>query len=210
MRPRGKQPSWWSHVALIVAILAPAIIYATEDRKALLRRKRIASGLTPANGAVRTKQTINADAWEQEAAQAETDAERILHNFMFMSMTRPPLVCIQGTTKEQYFFQLFSQITNSLLLRDNTTPQGKAFDYIVNQDPVFYPDPCSYPTPEQRYGLLTLYYSTMGPTWTNSTGWLTDSSECTWFGVTCGAEGSGRRLQGSSDRVFKLELRKST
>jgi len=37
----------------------------------------------------------------------------------------------------------------------------------------------------QRYALLTFYYSTEGPSWTASDGWLGAEDECTWFGISC-------------------------
>ncbi len=34
-------------------------------------------------------------------------------------------------------------------------------------------------------GLVALYNSTGGASWTDNTGWLSDPDPCTWFGVTC-------------------------
>jgi len=41
----------------------------------------------------------------------------------------------------------------------------------------------------QRYTLATLYFSTDGPSWTNSQGFLTDPDECNWQGIACDATG---------------------
>lgn len=46
----------------------------------------------------------------------------------------------------------------------------------------------------QRAALEDLYVSTNGAGWTVNTGWLTNSSECTWFGVGCDVGGSVTRL----------------
>jgi hypothetical protein len=197
-------------VALLTTALLPAIILA-ED-KGLLRRKRIAE-IQPSDFVLNAQQSHVEDLWEQEAAQAELDAERILQGYLSMSMPSPaptpgpPLACLAGTTRENYFLDLLSPITERVLLRDPATAQGQAFDWILNQDPVFAVDPCYYPTTEQRYGLLVLYFSTNGAQWTNSSGWLGESSECTWAGVVCGGDGR-RQLSGSPGRVYKLDLRK--
>ena len=197
---------------MLTTALTPTIVLADDTGKALLRRKRITTDLKPAD-VVLNGQASAGDLWEQEAAQAELDAERLLEGYLSMSIPTPaptdgpPLACLEGTTRENYFLDLLSPVTERVLLRDPTTPQGMAFDWMLNQDPVFAVDPCYYPTTEQRYGLLTLYFSTSGAQWTNSSGWLGDSSECTWAGVVCGGEGR-RQLAGSPGRVYKLDLRK--
>jgi len=121
----------------------------------------------------------------------------------------PPLACLEGTTREEYFLEILSPITDRTLLRDTTSPQGQAFDWMLNMDPVFTVDPCYYPTTEQRYGLLTLYFATSGAQWTNNTGWLDGANECTWAGVVCGGDQEGeRKLQASFGVAYKLNLRK--
>jgi hypothetical protein len=36
-----------------------------------------------------------------------------------------------------------------------------------------------------RYALQALYFATNGPEWENQDHWLTESSICTWYGITC-------------------------
>lgn len=45
----------------------------------------------------------------------------------------------------------------------------------------------------ERYVLATLYYSTNGPSWNVTTGWLTESDHCTWYntGETMCTQGVG-------------------
>ena len=43
--------------------------------------------------------------------------------------------------------------------------------------------------PEQCLALMDLYGATNGELWANNAGWLSGSSYCGWYGVTC--EGSG-------------------
>eukprot|EP00542_Grammatophora_oceanica_P017687 CAMPEP_0194037058 /NCGR_PEP_ID=MMETSP0009_2-20130614/9407_1 /TAXON_ID=210454 /ORGANISM="Grammatophora oceanica, Strain CCMP 410" /LENGTH=586 /DNA_ID=CAMNT_0038679057 /DNA_START=180 /DNA_END=1937 /DNA_ORIENTATION=+ len=97
--------------------------------------------------------------------------------------TAPAPACLEGTTKEAYLLDLLDDITDATTLQDTSTPQGEAFDFMVNTDTI---DVCTYPTVEQRYILSTFYYSTDGPSWSSSTGWVDAGvAECSWQGVTC-------------------------
>jgi hypothetical protein len=102
--------------------------------------------------------------------------------------TPPPTIepgdCLLGRTKEEYIFDLLQPITPGSILNDPTTPQGIAFDYLVNQD-AFLANPCTSSTIEQRYALTTIYYATEGANWQTKTGWLGSQQECSWFGVEC-------------------------
>jgi hypothetical protein len=98
--------------------------------------------------------------------------------------TGTPPDCLQGKTKEEYIFDLLERITSGNILNDDTTPQGRAFDYMVNED-AFLENPCAASTIEQRYALITLYYATEGANWDTQTGWLGSQQECSWFGVEC-------------------------
>jgi hypothetical protein len=59
-----------------------------------------------------------------------------------------------------------------------SSPQAKALDWL-QRDPR-YNEYQSVHRLNQRYALAVLYYSTNGDSWQNSTGWLTDESECDW------------------------------
>jgi hypothetical protein len=54
----------------------------------------------------------------------------------------------------------------------------------------------------QRYALAVLYHSTNGPSWVNSTGWLTNDNECTWY--ACWSSMGGTCIKGS--RFSRLDL----
>lgn len=56
----------------------------------------------------------------------------------------------------------------------------------------------------QRHVLATLYYSTNGDSWTNNTGWLSDSDECGWYNGAAGGE-----LCSSQGLVVGLDLSKN-
>ena len=46
----------------------------------------------------------------------------------------------------------------------------------------------------ERQALIDFYLSTGGPYWTSSSGWMTATHPCTWYGLSC----SGGSLTGGS------------
>jgi hypothetical protein len=80
-----------------------------------------------------------------------------------------------------------SAVTDSATLTNPSTPQGMAYQWLLDTDPAQI-DPCTYPTLKQRYALTTMYYSTNGDDWTETSGWLTGANECMWFGVSCNSD----------------------
>ena len=66
--------------------------------------------------------------------------------------------------------------------------QRLAFTYIVDLDGTqLAPDA---PLLVQRFSMVSLYYSTGGGSWLQSSKWLTHEHECTWYGVTvCDEDG---------------------
>lgn len=98
-----------------------------------------------------------------------------------------PGECLEGTTKEDYLLNILSAVTDAALLQDPDTPQGEAFQFMVD-DTI---DVCTYPTLEQRYGLSVFYFSTEGDDWLENEGWVQSGvNECEWFNVTCGGPDS--------------------
>lgn len=90
-------------------------------------------------------------------------------------------------------------IQDETVLMNPDTPQGLAFLWLVEIDSAQL-DPCdasSRSRIEQRYTLATLYYATTvdGASWKDASGWLMDSDECDWFGVTCQTSGQVVGLQ---------------
>jgi hypothetical protein len=108
--------------------------------------------------------------------------------------------CLTGTTREAYLLSILTKIVDEALLTDISTPQGLAFKWLSELDPLDI-DPCSYPTLLQRYGLATFFYSTGGDKWIKSDQWLGDTMECNWYGVSCGGP--------ANTTVERLQLRKS-
>eukprot|EP00978_Attheya_sp_CCMP212_P004173 scaffold9046_cov60-Attheya_sp.AAC.5 len=99
--------------------------------------------------------------------------------------TVPTLLCFDGT-KEEYLLSILTSITDEDIIMDEDTPQGMAFDYLLNDD-IYLKNPCGKTTIEQRYGLTTLYFATSGQSWVASGGWLGENQECDWHGVNCDA-----------------------
>ena len=164
-------------------------------------------------------------------ARSDIEALRLLHDVDMMSMslsasndvsndrpptphatakptpkpTRPgldpsPTTCSEGTTRNEYIFDRLKLITDPEILVDQTTPQGKAFNFLVNDDAGII-DHCTYISLEQRYGLVTFFFSTNGGIWQTNSGWLGDEHECFWYGVDCDDVDS-------SYQVTRLLLRK--
>ena len=198
-----------------------------EQQNNQLRRKRVELPKAPLNNILDSDRDLE-DMWEKASRTAKSEIEimRLLNmRSPDMSMggpsgvgppARPPAVmpssppvtgptpspvdCLMGRTKAEYIFDLLSPLTPAAVLNDMTTPQGMAFDYLVNNDPGLQ-DPCSSTTIQQRYGLTTLYYSTQGGSWTTNSGWLGTGQECSWFGIQCP---SGTNV------ATQLSLRKSS
>ena len=75
------------------------------------------------------------------------------------------------------------------------SPQGMAYDWITNVDTAT--DPCTdAASTVTRFALATLYYSSNGENWTDSTNWISSTaSQCTWYGITCNDNGDVETLQ---------------
>jgi hypothetical protein len=107
--------------------------------------------------------------------------------------------CLSDTTRKEYLLPILTKVVDEALLSDTSTPQGLAYKWLSESDPLD-PNPCSYPTLLQRFGLATFFYATGGDKWKKSDKWLGDSNECDWYGVTCGGP--------KKTMVERLQLRK--
>jgi hypothetical protein len=97
-----------------------------------------------------------------------------------------------GLGREEAFLSVLSTVTPASLLLAPATPQGMAFDWIVNADPAGL-DPCTADATRvvQRYALAAFYYATVGDEWTDNAGWLTGPDECQdWTGIACATSGA--------------------
>ena len=62
-------------------------------------------------------------------------------------------------------------------------------------------DPLGSDSNPSRPALNALYAATFGDSWTNNTGWNTETNECTWFGVTCNDDGRVTALDLAGNNV---------
>jgi hypothetical protein len=89
-----------------------------------------------------------------------------------------PLPTTAGPITERFMNGL-PPYSKELASNNASSPQAKALDWL-QKDPLYHQYPNVYRL-NQRYALAVLYYSTNGDSWDNSTGWLSDDSECTWY-----------------------------
>jgi hypothetical protein len=103
--------------------------------------------------------------------------------------------------RKEAMLDLLVNVTPEETLLNSATPQGKAFQWILNDDPAQI-DPMAEPyTVTTRYGLAVLYYSTSGDGWKVKTNWLSGEDECTWFGVACHSGGEIKALELSNNTL---------
>ena len=89
------------------------------------------------------------------------------------------------------------------------TVQTEALTWILESDLVCPENELSL---TQRYILSVLFLTVGGNSWNVSTAWLTDSSECTWYGISCNTQEAITKLELSnnglngilSDELFYL------
>jgi hypothetical protein len=101
-----------------------------------------------------------------------------------LSPTISPLSVCESLPREEAMESILVETTDGPILSDPSTPQGMAYRWILNDDPLQI-DPCTYPTVQSRYALATFYFSTGGDNWIVNTGWLSVAGECDSFGITC-------------------------
>mmetsp|Transcript_37150 Transcript_37150/g.54404 ORF Transcript_37150/g.54404 Transcript_37150/m.54404 type:complete len:480 (+) Transcript_37150:327-1766(+) len=80
-------------------------------------------------------------------------------------------------------------------LLDGSTPQGKAANWVANEDPISPPLEIGSQKYIQRYIMAVFYYAMDGPNWmtcseggsvcNNGSPWLSGDNECDWFGSKC-------------------------
>ena len=102
------------------------------------------------------------------------------------------------------------------------TPQYHAAMWMADKDPIPNLSTGSTglnlddPQFEQRYIMALFYFAMDGPNWENNNGWLSEESECYWFGVDgasdgCGGDGRGgcikrSDLVGDYDKVCRIGM----
>jgi hypothetical protein len=105
------------------------------------------------------------------------------------------------------FVGVLPEYTLEIAETDEGSPQAKAFMWLRSDS---YDEPYRI---NQRYALAVLYFSTNGGSWTFASGWMSNTSECTWYmnSIDEICDESSRlvtlsRLQTSLDGSFPKEL----
>jgi hypothetical protein len=116
-------------------------------------------------------------------------------------------------SREAALFFIVQQLaTPGTELNDTDSPQSKALSWLVGSDPLQL-NPCPNSTAVasaarviQRYGTTVFYFATDGPTsWSNSSGWLSGSSECTWVGWSCKQQSTGNTFPKDDSNATALD-----
>eukprot|EP00531_Pseudo-nitzschia_arenysensis_P002038 CAMPEP_0116143342 /NCGR_PEP_ID=MMETSP0329-20121206/15399_1 /TAXON_ID=697910 /ORGANISM="Pseudo-nitzschia arenysensis, Strain B593" /LENGTH=537 /DNA_ID=CAMNT_0003638655 /DNA_START=76 /DNA_END=1690 /DNA_ORIENTATION=- len=119
-----------------------------------------------------------------EPTESPTEPDLPLNAFTTPIIGAGP--CVEAE-KDAYLIKILTKLTelsDSLsegVFLDESTPQGKAYSFLLEEKPSFI---CK-PTIVQRYALSTFYFSLGGDGWTNNKGWLGNKHECNWYGVGC-------------------------
>jgi hypothetical protein len=103
--------------------------------------------------------------------------------------TQAPIDGCSSLPRDEALRTLVGAITDETTLADSTSPQGQAYHWMLNTDPASL-DPCTDDNVLPRYALTTFYFSSSGASWTNSSDWLSGTSECAWYGVVCSSTGT--------------------
>lgn len=104
-------------------------------------------------------------------------------------LTYPPTAAPTEQAEYDYLVDLFYPFSGDAL-EDNTTAQYRALQWIAYEDPLGLPIKESNETTIiERYTAAVLYYATGGELWSDSLGFMSNTSICQWnngvFGITC-------------------------
>ena len=171
-----------------------------------LRRKRKTSAVTVAGIEDYFRKADNAPAvkqgadplqmvdpleWRAEQLSFETDPPEAL-----VPPTPSPISAAdcEGVDREEAMLEELTQLTPETELLNSATPQGMAYQWILDVDPANV-NACTEPArARQRYALATFYYSTGGDSWVDNAGWLSGDDECSWAKVVCHEGGTVRKV----------------
>ena len=93
----------------------------------------------------------------------------------------PPTPSPTVQLPSDFLYDLFFPYSGSAL-DDPTTPQYRAFDWLLNDDPAQLPlKDTNDTTLMERYAAAVFYYSTGGDNWIDKHGFLSNSSICEWI-----------------------------
>jgi len=83
----------------------------------------------------------------------------------------------------------FVAISGEKSFFDPNSPQSKAAEWIINEDPLNV-NPCTFSGLAQRYAMVVFYFALDGDDWIYNEGWLGGTSMCVgWQKVSCDRDG---------------------
>lgn len=137
--------------------------------------------------------------------QQPTDVPSMMPSVSPSSM--PSSVRFMEITDKMYFL-------SGEKLYEQGTPQYLSAMWMADGDPLrLDPDDARF---AQRYIMALFYYAMDGERWVEQNGWLSELSECYWYGVDgtspgCGSPGAGGCIprtdfKGSYDKVCRLDF----
>lgn len=182
-----------STMKIIIAILALVVLASSSQAESLRRRRRAV--------------VVERSLIDQEAAAdfeflvEETD--RFLQTFMSLDDEeetdddiRGPIIeekcSVTASERSRDILSILTPTAESMdLLLIANTVQFKARMFVDQTDPAIL---CATDADRilQRYRAAILYYSLGGSSWTTSTGWMSASNECEWFGLECDGYSTSR------------------
>ena len=120
------------------------------------------------------------------------------------SIQNAPSAGPPGASDLSYAVELFSPLSGSDVLMDESSPQHRAVTWLVNDDPARLSIKTTDPSILiERYVISLIYFSTGGENWSNQFNFLDKNSVCSWHE---GDEGIGCNDMGI---VSRIELGKS-
>mmetsp|Transcript_19697 Transcript_19697/g.29226 ORF Transcript_19697/g.29226 Transcript_19697/m.29226 type:complete len:327 (-) Transcript_19697:87-1067(-) len=118
--------------------------------------------------------------------------------FLDICLSKPKL----KSSRDHRALQWLLQTSGKRSIQSNISNQHKAACWMLHDDPKKLSGGKSF---TQRYALAVLYFATQGELhWKRKTNWLSDKSECQWFGVECDTFGTVTGLDLGFNDLFGL------
>lgn len=139
---------------------------------------------TPSQDPVPEEAPTEAPAVESPTGDAEPTSEGNV----------PAEVCSDKGRSEALLLLLQDFVDKETLL-DASTPQGRAYEFMVNTGSDSDSNCVGRTSAVQTFGLSVFFDVTNGTEWKNSTGWMQSSDSCSWRGVVCDDTGAVAELK---------------
>lgn len=129
--------------------------------------------------------------------------------------TQYPTIDPFGFNREQFLFQVATEVSSASRLLDEDTPQYRALTWMVNEDDPRILDPITslgkgndiayYEQVIDRYVMALLYFSTGGPNWRLDYNFLSATSICEWNDGGAGSATEGVTCSTGGEKGYEIE-----